>query len=45
MNRARRLNSWFAGHFGIVAIVMTAWFLLAAWHLIPHGVVTPTGIS
>lgn len=43
MNRARRLNAWFAGHFGIVAVVMSAWFLLAAWHLIPHGVVTPNG--
>jgi uncharacterized membrane protein len=43
LNRADRLNAWIAAHFGLVAVVMTAWFVLAAWHLIPQGLVTPNG--
>ncbi len=43
MNRADRVNAWIAGHFGLVAAVMTVWFVLAAWHLIPLGLVTPNG--
>jgi hypothetical protein len=43
LNRADRVNAWIAAHFGLVAVVMTAWFVLAAWHLIPQGLVTPNG--
>jgi hypothetical protein len=43
LNRADRVNAWIAAHFGLVAAVMTFWFVLAAWHLIPHGLVTPNG--
>lgn len=43
MNRADRVNAWIAAHFGLVAVVMTVWFVLAAWHLIPQGLVTPNG--
>ena len=37
LSRADRINAWLAGHFVLVALVMTAWFILAAWHLIPRG--------
>ena len=43
LNRADRVNAWIAAHFGLVAAVMTIWFVLAAWHLIPTGLVTPNG--
>lgn len=43
MSVAARVDAWIAAHFGVVAAILTAWFVLAAWHLIPVGLVTPNG--
>jgi len=43
VNRAQRLDAWLADHVLVVALVMSGWFALAAWHLVPAGLVTPDG--